>query len=449
MAENLNNLGLKYKNGSGVPVNYTVAMKYFKTAARIGNANAMVNIGKLYQDGLGVAKNNYEALGWYKAAANLGNIEAMYLAARLYQESSDIPNHNELALSFYEKAATAGYEEAMFPLACLYEEEYYNFRNQNPQDFRNALETGQFQPMRYIAKAFNWFKRAAERGNVEAMFRIGQKYEENYCTYGKERENDLIQALEWYFKAADAGHHQEAMFKLATIFDTACYAPVVPHDAKTAWYWYFRAADAGHYEAMYEVGCRLELERKFSRAFEYFFRAAHAEHYESMLKVGLYYTTAFWGRGNRNVDEGLKWFYRVANCGIPELEAEAIRNINEVKAVLREIQEEQEKRQDCFITTAVCQNLGKPDDCYELTAFRNFRDTWLAAQPDGENLIRKYYSIAPRIVEKINLREDATKIYRLIWDKYLSLCLEHIEKENYAECKEIYIKMVKDLEQGI
>ena len=28
----------------------------------------------------------------------------------------------------------------------------------------------------------------------------------------------------------------------------------------------------------------------------------------------------------------------------------------------------------CFITTAVCQELGKPDDCAELTAFRAFRD---------------------------------------------------------------------------
>ena len=31
----------------------------------------------------------------------------------------------------------------------------------------------------------------------------------------------------------------------------------------------------------------------------------------------------------------------------------------------------------CFITTAVCQELGKPDDCEELTAFRAFRDGYL------------------------------------------------------------------------
>ena len=33
----------------------------------------------------------------------------------------------------------------------------------------------------------------------------------------------------------------------------------------------------------------------------------------------------------------------------------------------------------CFITTAVCESEGKPDDCAELTAFRAFRDGYLKA----------------------------------------------------------------------
>ena len=60
----------------------------------------------------------------------------------------------------------------------------------------------------------------------------------------------------------------------------------------------------------------------------------------------------------------------------------------------------------CFITTAVCQELGKPDDCEELTAFRAFRDGYLRSQPDGEALIREYYNIAPGIVTCINTCSD-------------------------------------------
>ena len=56
----------------------------------------------------------------------------------------------------------------------------------------------------------------------------------------------------------------------------------------------------------------------------------------------------------------------------------------------------------CYITTAICEEFGKPDDCYELTSFRNFRDTWLKQQPGGQNLIAQYYKTAPTIVELIN-----------------------------------------------
>ena len=56
------------------------------------------------------------------------------------------------------------------------------------------------------------------------------------------------------------------------------------------------------------------------------------------------------------------------------------------------------KRWLCFITTAVCEAEGKPDDCAELTAFRRFRDGWLSQQPDGPALIEEYYEIAPAIV---------------------------------------------------
>ena len=65
----------------------------------------------------------------------------------------------------------------------------------------------------------------------------------------------------------------------------------------------------------------------------------------------------------------------------------------------------------CFITTAVCQELGKPDDCEELTAFRAFRDGYLRSRPDGEALIREYYNIAPGIVTCINTCSDRHASY--------------------------------------
>ena len=99
----------------------------------------------------------------------------------------------------------------------------------------------------------------------------------------------------------------------------------------------------------------------------------------------------------------------------------------------------------CYITTATCEEYGKPDDCYELTAFRNFRDSWLRKQPDGERLIAQYYRTAPRIVRLINRQPDRSEIYRSIRDNYLSKCLSYIESGDNEKCKELYVEMMEHL----
>lgn len=101
----------------------------------------------------------------------------------------------------------------------------------------------------------------------------------------------------------------------------------------------------------------------------------------------------------------------------------------------------------CFITSAVCRSFNKPDDCYELTAFRNFRDSWLSKQPDGSALIQEYYLVAPQIVAEIDSRDNASMIYQGIWEEYLQQCLSHIENEEFAECKALYCEMVTTLKQ--
>lgn len=96
----------------------------------------------------------------------------------------------------------------------------------------------------------------------------------------------------------------------------------------------------------------------------------------------------------------------------------------------------------CYITTAICEEFGKPDDCYELTSFRNFRDTWLKQQPGGQNLIAQYYKTAPTIVELINKQPNRTEIYRFIKENYLSKCLAYIECGENEKCKDLYIEMM-------
>lgn len=99
----------------------------------------------------------------------------------------------------------------------------------------------------------------------------------------------------------------------------------------------------------------------------------------------------------------------------------------------------------CYITTAICEEFGKPDDCYELTTFRGFRDNWLKQQPDGEMLITRYYDTAPKIVDLINKQPNRTAIYQFINENYLSKCLLYIENGENEKCKNLYIEMMEYL----
>lgn len=101
----------------------------------------------------------------------------------------------------------------------------------------------------------------------------------------------------------------------------------------------------------------------------------------------------------------------------------------------------------CYITTAACEVLGKPDDCRELNLLRDYRDTYLASLPEGEEVIRRYYNVAPSIVKHINQKPGAETVYRNIWNQYLMPCIRLIDAGETEECRQLYEAMVNDLEE--
>lgn len=99
----------------------------------------------------------------------------------------------------------------------------------------------------------------------------------------------------------------------------------------------------------------------------------------------------------------------------------------------------------CFVTTAVCEFLGKPDDCHELTTLRRFRDDWLKKQPDGEKLVQMYYDIAPRVVEKLDKSPNRGELYRNLYETHIKPCVTYIEAGENEKCKELYTSMIRRL----
>lgn len=108
-----------------------------------------------------------------------------------------------------------------------------------------------------------------------------------------------------------------------------------------------------------------------------------------------------------------------------------------------------QRKKWCFITTAVCRDAGKPDDCPELTAFRAFRDGYLAACPDGPALIAEYYDCAPGIVSRIEFCEDSRAVYAVLRREYLQPCYQALQRGDNAACRARYVEMVRSLQRGM
>ena len=101
------------------------------------------------------------------------------------------------------------------------------------------------------------------------------------------------------------------------------------------------------------------------------------------------------------------------------------------------------KRRKCFLTTAVCEYLGKADDCEELTTLRAYRDNWLAKQPGGRELIEEYYAIAPGIVRAMKESARYGEICEELLARYIRPCLALIAEGKNEECKLLYMEMVR------
>ncbi len=100
----------------------------------------------------------------------------------------------------------------------------------------------------------------------------------------------------------------------------------------------------------------------------------------------------------------------------------------------------------CFITSAVCDWDGKPDDCEELATLRAFRDGYMCSTPEGRALVGEYYDIGPLITACIEFGDDPSRVLPQLRDEYILPCVQDIKDGKYEVCKARYVSMVRRLE---
>ncbi len=99
----------------------------------------------------------------------------------------------------------------------------------------------------------------------------------------------------------------------------------------------------------------------------------------------------------------------------------------------------------CFVTTAVCEAEGKPDDCAELTAFRAFRDGWLSETEQGRRMIAEYYELAPAVVAAMRYGDDEAARCAELRRDWLAPCYGDLRRGDYAACRDRYAAMLRSL----
>ncbi|KAI8880285.1 HCP-like protein [Backusella circina FSU 941] len=112
-----NNIGYLYHHGTGIPVDYRMAMVWYSKSLRNDeNYYVQSNIGCLYRDGLGVTQDIGVALDWFLKAAEQGYATAQNYLGNLYENVDEIKDIQR-AILWYQKATKNGNESAQKEMA--------------------------------------------------------------------------------------------------------------------------------------------------------------------------------------------------------------------------------------------------------------------------------------------------------------------------------------------
>ena len=155
------------------------------------------------------------------------------------------------------------------------------------------------------AKCKEWFLKAVNKGNSEAMYNIGNLYE---------KDKDYAKAKEWYLKAAEKGI-AEAMTSLGVFYFEG---QGVKQDYLEAYAWSKKAADKGDAEAMANIGYMYRegkgINQDDNKAIEWYTKAVQNGYEDAMTDLGWIYIRKGAVQDHKKAFE---WYSKAADKGIP------------------------------------------------------------------------------------------------------------------------------------
>ena len=211
-------LGLAEVQGNGCPEDEALGKSHLDTAANLGNTAAMCSLAQCYLNGYGCRVDTTLAISWLEKSVDGENTKAINELGDVYEAMGDFKN----AVLYYEKGVSLGSLESYCNLGYCYEQgqgvvlnskkayELYMFAAEHEYNRGYMCVANCYLNGIYVeenaAEALIWLQKAAENGNVVAMYYCGSILEEG----ADGLPADLKKAREWYKKAAAAGYDPAA-----------------------------------------------------------------------------------------------------------------------------------------------------------------------------------------------------------------------------------------------
>lgn len=270
--------------------NFRAARAGWQALAEAGHAESQYRLALLQESGKGGVVDAAAALAGFLRAAAQAHPAAHCRAGALLMRRSDADLAG--ALQHWQRGAEAGESECMRRLA------------------RELLEGP--VAVRAPADGLRWLERAADAGEAEAPFALGEILRTG--RHGVPR--DLPRARHWLAVAADQGASAEASHLLAHLYETGLGGK---RDAALAARYYAFAAEAGRGESAHRLGVLYRLgsgvEKDATRAATMFARALDLGVAKAAVNLGDLY---FLGLGvERDHARAFALYAQAADRGVP------------------------------------------------------------------------------------------------------------------------------------
>lgn len=157
------------------------------------------------------------------------------------------------------------------------------------------------------SEAVEWYKKAAELGDLESLYQIGYIYYYNFNPQLPE------EGASWWHKAALLGHS-----KSQRTYGWYLLYGIHPNEEqeKEAWEWYRKAAENGDAEAQKKLAGQCNWERKYDEAERWWTMAAEQGDIEAQIRLAKEY---YKGYGlKQDYDKAMFWWEKAAENGDQE-----------------------------------------------------------------------------------------------------------------------------------